>query len=168
MKTKVLLVVGMVFAATISASHAGGAVGVRWGGGGGGAVGVRWGGAGVGAARWGGARCWGGRAYWGPRYYAPRAYYGGWGWGWRAPVVRVVTPAPVVAAYVAPTTQVTSVRVNVIVSAQQQLAGLGYYGGAIDGAFGPQTSAAVQRYQRDYGLPITGRLDGNTRASLGI
>jgi peptidoglycan hydrolase-like protein with peptidoglycan-binding domain len=60
------------------------------------------------------------------------------------------------------------VRVSVVASAQEQLSGLGYYGGAIDGAFGPQTSSAVSRYQQDYGLPVTGRLDGNTRASLGI
>jgi hypothetical protein len=176
MKTKLLLAVGLIFTASASASHAGGAAGVRWGGGGGSAVGVRWGGGGAGAVgvRWGGNRyCgggyWGGRSYWAPRYYAPRAYYGGWGWGWRAPVVRVVTPAPIItAAYVAPAVRVASVRVSVVVSAQEQLADLGYYGGTIDGAFGPQTSAAVLRYQRDYGLPVTGRLDGNTRASLGI
>lgn len=173
MKTKVLLLIGTIFAASLSASHAGGAAGVRWGGGGGGAAGVRWGGGGGGAVgvRWGGNRCWNGnRVYWGPRYCAPRAYYGGWGWGWRAPVVgvRVVTPAPIVAAAYVPSGSVTSVRVSVVVSAQEQLAGLGYYGGAIDGAFGPRTSEAIQRYQRDYGLPVTGRLDGNTRASLGI
>ncbi len=149
----------MLFAGTIAASHAGGAVGVRWGGGGGGAVGVRWG---------GGGRYWGGgRAYCGPRYYAPRAYTYGYGWGWRRPVVgvRFVAPAPVyTTAYVASGASSGSV----VAGAQEELAELGYYNGGIDGAFGPKTSAAVQRYQRDYGLPVTGRLDRNTRSSLGL
>lgn len=170
MRTKVLLLVGMLFAGTMAASYAGGAAGVRWGGG---AAGVRWGGGGGGAVgvRWGGGgRYWGGgRAYCGPRYYAPRAYYG-WGWGWRRPVVgvRVVTPAPVLTtAYVPGGSRAVSSG-SVVAAAQEELTQLGYYNGGIDGAFGPMTSAAVQRFQQDNGLPVTGRLDRNTRASLGL
>ncbi len=170
MRTKILLLVGMLIVGTLGASHAGGAAGVRWGGGaagvrrgggGGGAVGVRWNG--------GGGRYWGGgRAYCAPRYYAPRAY--GWGWGWRRPVVgiRVVTPAPVLTtAFVAGGSRSVASG-SVVASAQEELAALGYYDGAIDGAFGPMTSTALQRYQQDNGLAVTGRLDRNTRASLGL
>jgi peptidoglycan hydrolase-like protein with peptidoglycan-binding domain len=76
--------------------------------------------------------------------------------------------APVVTTAYVPAVAVTSVRSSIVVSAQEQLASMGYYGGAIDGAFGPRTSSAVVRFQRDYGLPVTGRLDRPTRASLGI
>jgi hypothetical protein len=158
-KIKVLLTAGLLFFGTLAASHAGGAVGVRWGGCGGGVVGVGWGG-------WGG---WGCRPYWGPRYYCAPRPWGGWGWGWGAPVVgvRVVSPAPVVTTtYV--TTPAPKVRSSPVTAAQQELAALGYYGGSVDGIFGPQTSAALQRYQRDYGLPSTGRLDRATRDSLGL
>jgi hypothetical protein len=162
MKMKVLLVAGLLFAGTIAASHAGGRwnCGPRWGGGWGG----YWGGPTV-SIGWGGGGYWGGRPYWGPGYCAPRPYYG---WGWGAPAVRVVTYAPVVTTSYVTTRKVQSGRSSLVAAAQEELAGLGYYGGAIDGAFGPRTSAAVQRFQRDYGLAVTGRLDAATRASLGI
>lgn len=35
---------------------------------------------------------------------------------------------------------------------------LGYYNDAVDGVFGPQTRAAVRRYQHDTGVPMTGTL----------
>lgn len=41
---------------------------------------------------------------------------------------------------------------------QQGLASLGVYSGAIDGAFGRQTAASVQQYQRAIGHAATGRL----------
>jgi hypothetical protein len=156
MKMKVLLVAGVLFAGTIAASHAGWNCGPRWGGG--------WGGPVV-SVGWGGGGYWGGRPYWGPGYCAPRPYYG---WGWGAPAVRVVTYAPVVTTSYVTTRTVRNVRSSLVATAQEELAELGYYGGAIDGAFGPRTSNALLRYQRDYGLPVTGRLDRPTRASLGL
>jgi peptidoglycan hydrolase-like protein with peptidoglycan-binding domain len=57
---------------------------------------------------------------------------------------------------------------SIVVAAQQRLASMGFYAGPIDGAFGPMTSSAVATYQEDQGLPVTGRLDRRTRASLGI
>jgi len=78
-----------------------------------------------------------------------------------APVI--YQPAPVVVApapgYYGP---------NALVAAQSRLYRLGYYRGTVDGEFGPQTSKAIQHYQVDYGLPVTGRLDRRTLASLGI
>jgi peptidoglycan hydrolase-like protein with peptidoglycan-binding domain len=43
-----------------------------------------------------------------------------------------------------------------IVSLQRALAGKGYYAGEIDGACGPATQAAVERYQHDLGVPVRG------------
>ena len=86
------------------------------------------------------------------------------------PVYRqVVVPQPV---YVQPRRvygyQGGSYENNLLASAQARLARLGYYRGYVDGDFGPQTARAVRNYQIDYGLPVTGRLDGRTLASLGI
>jgi hypothetical protein len=169
MKLKVLFLVGMVIVGFLSVSQAGdrrgcGPGGPGPGGPGGPGGGVRWGGGG----NWGG-----GRPFCPPPRFAPPVWgWGagpGWGWGGPAVAVRVVTPAPVyVTSYAQPTRYVTTTTFSdaVVFSAQEQLAGLGYYDGAIDGDFGPRTSRAVQRFQRDYGLPVTGRLDRNTRASL--
>ncbi len=41
---------------------------------------------------------------------------------------------------------------------QVSLMALGYYQGAIDGIVGPQTRSALERYQRDYGLQVTGTI----------
>lgn len=50
--------------------------------------------------------------------------------------------------------------------AQQRLHSLGYYNGAVDGIWGPDTQAAVERYQRNRGMMATARLDGATMAAL--
>jgi peptidoglycan hydrolase-like protein with peptidoglycan-binding domain len=52
--------------------------------------------------------------------------------------------------------------------AQQQLKNDGYYTGNIDGIDGPMTMAAIRNYQHDNQLAINGRLDRQTRDSLGI
>jgi len=75
-----------------------------------------------------------------------------------APVI--ITPAP--------TYYASNYGPNVLISAQSRLYRLGYYRGTVDGEFGPQTSRAIQHYQVDNGLPVTGRLDSRTLASLGI
>jgi cell wall-associated NlpC family hydrolase len=41
-------------------------------------------------------------------------------------------------------------------------------GVTVDGAFGPQTRAALKRAQRSHGLPATGRLDAATARALGL
>ncbi len=50
--------------------------------------------------------------------------------------------------------------------AQRQLRALGFDPGGVDGAFGPETAAAVRAYQQNYRLPETGRLDDVTLRSL--
>lgn len=55
-----------------------------------------------------------------------------------------------------------------LAKAQSKLAGLGYYKGTVDGNYGPQTAQAVQQFQADNNLPVSGRLDLKTLSSLGI
>lgn len=70
------------------------------------------------------------------------------------------TPAPTEAADVLDADR-DSVR-----KAQQRLIDLGYLKGSADGAFGPQTEAAVRAYQDEKLLAITGHLDAATYAAL--
>ena len=55
-----------------------------------------------------------------------------------------------------------------VAAAQDRLARQGYYRGAIDGVFGPETQRAIMRYQNDHGLGATGYLTMETRQSLGL
>jgi hypothetical protein len=50
---------------------------------------------------------------------------------------------------------------------QEKLRAGGFYTGEIDGAYSPQLSAALTRYQIRNGLPITGQLDVDTSKALG-
>ncbi|MGE5647110.1 MAG: peptidoglycan-binding domain-containing protein [Acidobacteriota bacterium] len=50
--------------------------------------------------------------------------------------------------------------------AQTLLKNQGYYAGNVDGISGPQTRAAVRKYQKDHNLKTTGRLDSATTTSL--
>lgn len=54
-----------------------------------------------------------------------------------------------------------------IMDAQRRLTSAGYYYGDIDGLDGPETQAAIKRFQIREGLPVTGRLDDATRSALG-
>ena len=49
---------------------------------------------------------------------------------------------------------------------QQLLGKLGYYDGQVDGTFGPETRAAIRRYQHEVGAPMTGRLTAQQAAKL--
>jgi hypothetical protein len=57
---------------------------------------------------------------------------------------------------------------GVIWQAQRQLRRFGYYRGPIDGDCGPYTTRAIVFFQRDYGLPVSGRLCGRTLRRMGI
>ncbi len=52
------------------------------------------------------------------------------------------------------------------VDAQSALADLGYYKGEIDGVVGSGTRRAVRAFQRNAGLPVTGRIDGRLLNAL--
>jgi hypothetical protein len=51
---------------------------------------------------------------------------------------------------------------------QTKLSDEGLYSGAVDGAYSPDLSAALTRYQVRKGLPITGQLDAETSKALGV
>ena len=49
---------------------------------------------------------------------------------------------------------------------QQSLTDAGFYGGAVDGVYGPETVAAVEALQTANGLPVTGTVDKATADAL--
>jgi len=51
---------------------------------------------------------------------------------------------------------------------QARLSKLGFYNGKVDGDMGSQTSAAIRRYQIAENLKVTGELNRQTQARLGI
>ena len=51
---------------------------------------------------------------------------------------------------------------------QRKLKNWGYYSGAVDGIFGPQTKKAVQYFQRKNNLKVDGIVGNKTLAALGI
>jgi hypothetical protein len=57
---------------------------------------------------------------------------------------------------------------QVVADVQGALQQLGYYQGPIDGVLGSATQEAIERYQRDNGLPVTGGIDPQTLASMGF
>lgn len=59
-------------------------------------------------------------------------------------------------------------RLSVEAAVQSALANQGYYRGRIDGVIGARSRAAIREYQRQNGLPVTGRVDRSLLDSLGI
>jgi Putative peptidoglycan binding domain len=57
---------------------------------------------------------------------------------------------------------------QVIANVQGALQDLGYYLDEIDGVLGPTTRAALESYQQENGLPVTGLIDPETLQSLGF
>jgi len=57
---------------------------------------------------------------------------------------------------------------QIVAGVQAALQERGYYQYEIDGRMGPLTRAAIARYQRDRGLPITSGIDPATLGSLGV
>jgi hypothetical protein len=55
-----------------------------------------------------------------------------------------------------------------VTAVQTQLSQQGYYGGPIDGLFGPTTRDAVARYQAQKNLTVTGSLTSDTLQALGL
>jgi N-acetylmuramoyl-L-alanine amidase len=57
-------------------------------------------------------------------------------------------------------------RILVIEAIQNALASLGYYRGIVDGLPGPLSTAAIEAFQRDSGLTVTGEFTDNTYETL--
>ncbi len=54
----------------------------------------------------------------------------------------------------------------VVAALQSVLGGLGYYRGVVDATFGSSTESALASFQRDGGLPATGRMDAASAKAL--
>jgi hypothetical protein len=63
-----------------------------------------------------------------------------------------------------PTSNVTT-DYGVIEDVQSALADRGYYRGVIDGILGAQSRQAIEAFQADQGLPVTGQIDGKLLAA---
>jgi len=57
---------------------------------------------------------------------------------------------------------------SLAVEVQSALRSRGYYRGPIDGDIGSGSRSAIRAYQRDRGLPVTGRIDSNLLRALRI
>ena len=96
----------------------------------------------------------GGWWYWNTGYWYPAWGYDPYGW--------YAYDGPIYTGYANVTPD------QVIVDVQGALQDQGYYAGAIDGAIGPQTRAALAAFQADNGLAITSAVDQPTLETLGI
>ena len=61
-----------------------------------------------------------------------------------------------------------TVTKEIILELQKKLTELGYNLGPIDGIWGNKTIAAVEKFQRDNGLPVTGKIDEETKKKLDL
>jgi Putative peptidoglycan binding domain len=57
---------------------------------------------------------------------------------------------------------------SIVVAAQERLAREGYYYGESDGGLGPEMRQALRAYQSSHGLHVTGYLDRDTVAAMGL
>jgi len=64
--------------------------------------------------------------------------------------------------------QGTSLKAEAIRTIQGRLKQIGLYSGDADGIWGDSTQAALERFQRDRGLQVSGRLDPNTLTTMGL
>ena len=102
--------------------------------------------------------------YYGPyRHCAPRYYnhyspgfYGSSGVVIVRPPTRVVTVDRGYSSW------------EIIRDVQLELRRRGFYGGDVDGIFGPRTRDALVAYQSRRGLPVTGAIDRETLRALGL
>jgi peptidoglycan hydrolase-like protein with peptidoglycan-binding domain len=51
---------------------------------------------------------------------------------------------------------------------QARLRALGFYGGGVDGIWGPRTQSAIERFQQGRGLQVTGQLNPTTVSAMGL
>lgn len=69
---------------------------------------------------------------------------------------------------VAPKKNHVKIDSDTIKSAQKALNDRGYSAGSVDGVNGPQTRAAISKFQSDQGLTQTGKLDADTLTKLNV
>ncbi len=83
-----------------------------------------------------------------------------------APVVPAPTPAAAQPAQGLAYTQ--PLAPGAVMRVQERLRQLGAYAGRVDGAWGPDSQAALERFQQGRGLQASGQLNPATLAALGL
>ena len=96
----------------------------------------------------------GGWWYWNTGYWYPAWGYDPYGW--------YPYDGPIYTGYANLTPD------QVVLNVQVALRDQGYYAGAVDGAMGPQTRAALAAFQSDNGLAVTSVVDQPTLQTLGV
>jgi peptidoglycan hydrolase-like protein with peptidoglycan-binding domain len=69
---------------------------------------------------------------------------------------------------VTPLAYVQPVSPPAVQTVQERLRSAGAYNGAVDGVWGPDSVAALQRFQASHQLQVTGQLNQATAATLGL
>lgn len=92
-------------------------------------------------------------------YYAAAPGYA----AYQQPVYQGQIVAETAPGRLAPSTSGTAAR-----SVQAALQNRGYYNGPIDGEFGPESQAAVARFQQANGLKVTGLINSSTLKALNL
>lgn len=67
-----------------------------------------------------------------------------------------------------PLAYVQPVPPSAVEAVQDHLRSAGVYSGAVDGVWGPDSAAALQRFQAGHQLQVTGQLNQATAATLGL
>ncbi len=80
----------------------------------------------------------------------------------------IVSALPVAAQTAPPLAYVQPVAPQVVQDVQNRLRQAGAYNGQIDGIWGADSQAALERYQQSHQLQVTGQLNQATAATLGL
>jgi len=83
-------------------------------------------------------------------------------------IAAAASTAPASAQTVGPLSYVQQLPPNAVQAVQDKLRGDGAYTGAVDGTWGPDSAAALQRYQAAHQLQVTGQLNQATAATMGL
>jgi photosystem II stability/assembly factor-like uncharacterized protein len=86
----------------------------------------------------------------------------------KAPAPKTTKPKTTKPAAVATKRRAGPSLIEITMQAQEALKAAGYHLGEPDGKPGPETTAALKKFQGDRHLPVTGKLDSITLAALGV
>jgi peptidoglycan hydrolase-like protein with peptidoglycan-binding domain len=67
-----------------------------------------------------------------------------------------------------PQAPITTLSVEAVRNIQTRLKQLGYYGGTVDGVWGPEMQSALTRFQQGQGLQASGQINPATVTAMGL
>jgi peptidoglycan hydrolase-like protein with peptidoglycan-binding domain len=85
-----------------------------------------------------------------------------------ATLIGATLVSPGFAQNVPPLAYVQALPQSAVQSVQERLRSAGAYTGNVDGVWGPDSEAALQRFQASHQLQVTGQLNQATAATLGL